>query len=264
MSNPAPIGIFDSGHGGLTVVKQLHKVLPHENIVYFGDLARVPYGSKSPSQIIGYNKEIMNFLAHQKSKMILIACNTSSAIALEDNRSEFAMPILGLIAPAAQGCVKLTKTKKVSVLATQATVKSDAYAKQIKMIDPEIQVQSIACPEFVPLVEEDKTETSEAETIVKKYMDQVKHFNPDVLIHGCSHYPYLEFQMKKFLSESVSFLDPAVPIVEQAKKILEIQDELNTDSKPGMIRYFSSQYNAQGQYLIKETPELFAKKKVKA
>ncbi len=262
MSNSAPIGIFDSGHGGLTVVRQLHKVLPHENIIYFGDLARVPYGSKSPEQIISYNKEIMNFLAHQKSKMILIACNTSSAIALEDNRSEFPMPILGLIAPAAQLCVKITHAKKVSVLATQATVKSDAYAKQIKMIDPTIQVQSIACPEFVPLVESDKINSPEAEMVVKKYMEQVSQFNPDVLIHGCSHYPYLEFQMKKFLKSQLQFLDPAVPIVEQAKKILEIQDELNTDSKPGIIRYFSSQYDPQGQYLVKETPELFTKKKV--
>jgi len=264
MPNSSPIGIFDSGHGGLTVVRQLHKILPHENVVYFGDLARVPYGSKTPAQIIGYNKEIMNFLAHQKSKMILIACNTSSAIALEDNRSEFAMPILGLIAPAANLCAKLTKTKKVSVLATQATVRSDAYAKQIKMVDPDIHVQSIACPEFVPLVENNQIHTEQAEAVVKKYMEQVNHFNPDVLIHGCSHYPYLEFQMKKFCHSSLHFLDPAVPIVEQAKKILEIQDELNTDPAGGQIHYFSSQYNAQGQYLIKETPELFIKKKVAA
>ncbi len=264
MSNTAPIGIFDSGHGGLTVVKQLHKVLPHENVVYFGDLARVPYGSKSPEEIISYNKEIMNFLAHQKSKMILIACNTSSAIALEDNRSEFAMPVLGLIAPAAQLCAKLTKTKKVTVLATQATVKSDAYAKQIKMVDPAIQVQSIACPEFVPLVENDQMHTPEAEAVVKKYMEQVNQFTPDVLIHGCSHYPYLEFQMKKFSKQELQFLDPAVPIVEQAKKILEIQDELNADGEAGAIHYFSSQYDVRGQYLIKETPELFIKKKVTA
>jgi glutamate racemase len=109
----------------------------------------------------------------------------------------------------------------------------------------------------VPLVEKHETHTPQAEAVVKKYMDQVNAFHPDVLIHGCSHYPYLEFQMKKFCHASLQFLDPAVPVVEQAKKILEIQDELNTDAKAGSIHYFSSKYDAQGHYLIKETPELF-------
>lgn len=192
MSNSQPIGVFDSGVGGLTVAKEILSNLPEEKIIYFGDTARVPYGNKSKETIIRYSRQIVKFLISQGVKAITIACNTASALALETIQQEFDIPIIGVVEPGALAAVKATRNHKIGVIGTSGTVSSGLYEKLIQQIDPKAKVYSRACPLFVHLVEEGMINDPVTIIMIHRYLDDlVQHHDIDSLILGCTHYPLL-------------------------------------------------------------------------
>ncbi len=174
-----PIGMFDSGLGGLTVLKEVQKVLPGENIVYFGDTAHVPYGNKSAETIVRYSLQIANFLSRQNIKLLIVACNSASAYALDALKKELDIPVIGVIAPGAKTAVSLSRTQKIGVLGTKATIRSNAYQMLIRSLAPESEVYPVCCPLFVPLVEENYLEKPAAELIVRDYLSPLKNYGID-------------------------------------------------------------------------------------
>ena len=187
----APIGVFDSGIGGLTVVKEIINNLPDENIVYFGDTARVPYGNKSKNTVLRYSRQIVNFLKTKGVKAIVVACNTASALALDDLEKEIDIPIIGVVKPGAYAAVNTTKNNRVGVIATQSTVQSRLYQEIIAKQAPQINVFAKACPLFVPLVEEGWTNDTITLEVAKRYLRELQDKDIDTLILGCTHYPLL-------------------------------------------------------------------------
>src|SRR5699024_2567262 len=187
----APVGVFDSGVGGLTVAREIMRNLPSEKIVYFGDTARVPYGNKSRENIIRYSRQIIHFLLEQQVKAIVIACNTASAFALDEVRDEFGIPILGVIEPGARVAAQETKNKKVGVIGTEGTIGSGIHAAFLRSLDPEITVIGKACPLFVPLVEEGWLHDPVTMEVVARYLQEFKDRDADTLILGCTHYPLI-------------------------------------------------------------------------
>ncbi len=191
MEKEKPIGVFDSGIGGLTVVKRIANTLPEEDIVYFGDTARVPYGSKSNSTVIEYSIQDARFLMNKNVKVIVAACNTASSIAIEQLRKNFDVPVIGMIEPGAQLAVKETKNKKIGVIGTRATISNKAYSKEIKRLDPQILVFEKACPLFVPLAEEGWIDHKATYEIAEEYLAELRDLKIDTLVLGCTHYPLL-------------------------------------------------------------------------
>jgi len=222
MNNNAkePIGVFDSGLGGLTVVKELIHELPNERIVYFGDTARVPYGTKSSDTIIRYSREIVRALLKYKVKMIVVACNTASSLALDVLKKEFDLPLLGVIEPGARKAVAITRNKKVGIIATSSTVKSGKYAGKIVQLDKRISVESQSCPLFVPLVEEGWFDHAVTFTVAKHYLKDIKKSNVDTLILGCTHYPLLKKVLSKVMGPKVQLVDSAREVALQVKELL--------------------------------------------
>lgn len=214
------IGIFDSGIGGLSVVKVLWRHLPQYKIIYFGDTARFPYGAKGPEIIKKYARENTEFLIKKGAKVIIVACNTASAVALEDLRKKFLMPIFGVIDSAADQAVRLTKNKKIGVIGTRATIGSKIYEKKIKSIDPQIKVFSQACPLLVSLVEENWINRSETKSIVKKYLQPLKNKKIDTLILGCTHYPFIKNITQKEMGRSVRLVDSGEELILFLKNFL--------------------------------------------
>ncbi|MCK5580295.1 MAG: glutamate racemase [Candidatus Omnitrophica bacterium] len=204
-----PIGVFDSGLGGLTVVKALMRNLPNEDIVYFGDTARVPYGTKSREAIVRFSKENTQLLLKHKVKMVVVACNSSSSYALPSLRKNFDVPVVGVIAPGVKKALQVTRNNRIGVIATSATTKSEAYVKQIKKISSEARVVSQACPLFVPLVEEGWINKGVTLNIAKEYLSQVRKAKVDTLILGCTHYPLLKPVLKKVMGSKVYLVDSA-------------------------------------------------------
>ena len=192
----APIGVFDSGVGGLTVAREISRQLPYENIVYFGDTARVPYGSKSQNTIIRFSEQIIRFLRTKQVKAIVIACNTASALALDAVKDEFDLPIIGVVIPGARAAVEATTNGKVGVVGTEATVQSGMYTKVIQGMNPKIEVIEKACPLFVPLVEEGFKEHIVTKQIIEYYLESMRNTDIDAMILGCAHYPLLPAEQK--------------------------------------------------------------------
>ena len=244
-----PIGVFDSGIGGLTVVKELMRQLPEEDIVYLGDIAHLPYGIKSPSTIIRFTLDNVLFLLKQRVKLIIIACNTASSLALDAMKDHFSIPIVGVIQPGAKRAVSLTKTNCIGVIGTRSTIKSKAYDKQIKKINPDIQVISQACPLFVPLVEEGWLNEPEAVSIAKKYLKALKRKNPkmDTLILGCTHYPLLKPIIRQIFKDKVTLIDSAQQVVRQVSGLLIEQ---------GLIKH-NSRRNGKYKFFVTDDPEAF-------
>ncbi|MGI6012177.1 MAG: glutamate racemase [Ruminococcus sp.] len=232
MDNQAPIGVFDSGVGGLTVAREIMRNLPGERIVYFGDTARVPYGSKSRQTIIRYSRQIVRFLRTQGVKAIVVACNTASALALEDIEHEIDIPIIGVMKPGARAAAAATKNGRIGVIGTESTIRSGMYPRFIKAIDPEIAVLGKACPLFVPLVEEGWLKDSVTDEVARRYLNELTRENIDVLILGCTHYPLLRSTVKKVVGDSVELVNPAYETAQELKRLLEGKNLLN----PGMIR----------------------------
>ena len=205
----APIGVFDSGVGGLTVAREIMRNLPSEKIVYFGDTARVPYGSKSKETIIRYSRQIIRFLQQQKVKAIVVACNTASAFALDAVRDEFDIPIIGVIEPGAKVAAAQTRNKRVGIIGTVGTVGSGIHAEYLKHLDPEITVFGKACPLFVPLVEEGWLHDPVTDEIASRYLSILKERYIDTLVLGCTHYPLLRSTMRRLMGEDVTLVNPA-------------------------------------------------------
>ncbi|NJL83262.1 MAG: glutamate racemase [Chloroflexaceae bacterium] len=219
------IGIFDSGVGGLTVLKQLHRRLPHESILYFADTARLPYGTRSQSEILQFVREILSWMESERVKMVIMACNTSSALALEAVQTEFTFPILGLILPGARAAV--TAGKRIGVVATPATAVSGAYRRAILEIDDLAQVWEVGCPEFVPLIEANRLWEPYTRTIAQQYLSSLLAQNIDTLIYGCTHYRHLSPLFTQLLPPAIHLIDPAEPVVSAAEQELELMGLAN-------------------------------------
>lgn len=223
----APIGVFDSGVGGLTVVREMVRHLPNENIVYFGDTARVPYGSKSQKTIIRFSEQIIRFLKTKQVKAIVIACNTASALALDAVRDEFDVPIMGVVIPGARAAVETTANQKVGVVGTDATVQSGMYTKIIQEMNPQIQVIEKACPLFVPLVEEGFKEHVVTREVIEYYLESMKESDIDAMILGCTHYPLLRSKIRAYLGDKIQIVNPAYETAMDLKQLLKEQDMEN-------------------------------------
>ncbi|MEF9945280.1 MAG: glutamate racemase [Lachnospiraceae bacterium] len=237
-----PIGVFDSGVGGLTVAREIMRQLPEENLVYFGDTARVPYGSKSKDTIIRYARQIIRFLQTQNVKAIVIACNTASALALDVVREECEIPVLGVILPGARAAVTSTENKKIGVIGTEATVRSATYSKIIHGYDKTVSVIGKACPLFVPLVEEGFAKHVVTEEIIDYYLSEMKDSDIDTLILGCTHYPLLRSKIGTYMGETIHLVNPAYETAMDLKQALEKQHLINQGTKEvhGTYKFYVS------------------------
>ena len=209
MGKDAAIGIFDSGIGGLTVLQQVARLLPHERLVYLGDTARTPYGTKSPDVVRQYACENADFLVNRGLKMLVVACNTVSAVALDMLRDRYEVPIVGVIEPGVQTALKCSKKRRVGVIGTEATIASRAYTHALHARDMEVEVLTRACPLFVPLVEEGWIENNVAREAALVYLNSLKHSGIDTLILGCTHYPLLKKCLADILGPTVRLIDSA-------------------------------------------------------
>jgi len=212
------IGVFDSGVGGLTVLTRICDQMSHERVIYFGDTARVPYGNRSKSEILRFVREIIAWMMGLEVKMIIMACNTSSALVLEEVRSEFPIPILGIILPGARAAVK--NGKKIGVVSTQATADSNAYKQAVLEIDPTAQVWQVGCQDFVPLIEGDRIYDPYTLAVAKRYLNPLIEAGIDTLVYGCTHYPHLAPVFKQILPEHISLVDPAEHLTAAAQQEL--------------------------------------------
>src|SRR5699024_1167334 len=235
-----PIGVFDSGVGGLTVLYELMELLPYENYVYFGDTARVPYGSKNGEIILKYSREAADFLLAKDIKMLVIACNTATAYALKELQEELDIPVIGVIEYGAKACIKETKSKRVGIIGTEGTIKSRQYEKELRKLDEDLLIVTNACPLFVPLVEEGMQDTEVAYLVAKKYLLGIMSKNIDSLILGCTHYPVLRYTIGKVVGDKVKLINPAFETAQAIKDILIKEDILNKESKFGKCEYFCS------------------------
>jgi glutamate racemase len=223
MENNAPIGVFDSGVGGLTVAREIMHQMPKETIVYFGDTARVPYGSKSKDTVITYSRQIIEFLKTKHVKAIVIACNTASALALETVKLETDIPIIGVVKPGAKTAAEATKNKKVGIIGTEATINSGIYTAYLNKIKPKVQVYSKACPLLVPLVEEGLLYDSVTVEIAKRYLHEMKEYNVDTLVLGCTHYPLIRDTLQKVMGNEVFLVNPAYETAKSLKQVLILE-----------------------------------------
>jgi len=234
------IGVFDSGMGGLTVVKALTQVLPNENIIYFGDTARLPYGNKSAETIIRYSKEIAWHLKESDVKIIVIACNTASAYALEALQSELDIPVIGVIKPSALRAVEESPSGRIAVLGTRATINSDAYKREILAIQPDADITQIACPLFVSLAEEGFVNHPATKLIISEYLRAILVNAPDTLLLGCTHYPLLVPALREFIGQRIHIVDSATSCAEAVKSLLHNERLLSSSSSPGTYRFIVS------------------------
>lgn len=242
------IGIFDSGIGGLTVLKEIVAKLPRENIIYLGDTARVPYGIRSPETVTRYSFENTNFLLSQEIKMLVIACNTASAISLEAVKKEYPLPVIGVLEPGARAAVAVTTTRIVGVIGTEATIGSGAYEKAIKRLAPDVTVHSLACPLFVSLAEEGWTDNDVAVLVAEKYLSPLRGSGIDTLVLGCTHYPLLKSVIARAIGSEINLIDSAT---ETAKEVAEVLEKLKWKG------------NGQGQgirkFYVTDSPSRFEK-----
>lgn len=236
----AAIGVFDSGVGGLTVVREIMRQLPNENIVYFGDTARVPYGHKSQDTIIHYSRQIIRFLQTQNVKAIVVACNTASALALETVSKEVDIPVIGVVIPGARAAAEMTDFKKVGVVATEATINSQIYTKVLQRMDENIVVVGKACPLFVYLVEEGFAKHKIAEDAIDFYLEDMKKSDIDTLILGCTHYPLLRNKIRAYMGDGINLVNPAYETAMDLKNLLEEYELLNEEEHEQTYAFYVS------------------------
>ncbi len=237
--NNNSIGVFDSGLGGLTAVKSIIKELPNENIVYFGDTARLPYGTKTEQTIKQYAEGDIKFLLSHNVKLIVIACGTASSVALDDMKEKFDIKIIGVVEAACNAAVKASKNGKVGVLGTSATIKSCSYLKGISKLDNDIKVYQKACPLFVPLVENGHFNTEVTKLVVKEYLEDIKKEGIDTLILGCTHYPLLEEAIMEYMGEEVTIINVCAELAKVIPSILGT-DNMADHSAQGECKYYVS------------------------
>ncbi|MBQ7097796.1 MAG: glutamate racemase [Clostridia bacterium] len=241
-----PIGVFDSGLGGLTCVREIMRIMPGEDVIYFGDTGRVPYGTRERETLLKYVRQDIRFLETFDIKMIIIACGTASSAALPWISSEFGTEIIGVVEPAAKAAVKATKSKRIGVLGTSGTVKSGKYIEYIKSICPEAKVFQKACPMFVPLVENGYADKAVARLFAEEYLEEIKAQDVDTLILGCTHYPLLKPIISEIMGEDVVLIDSGAEAAGFALERLSLCDKLSHSD--------SGQYN----YFVSDSAETFA------
>ena len=245
MPDSRPIGVFDSGLGGLTVAKAIKAKLPNENIVYLGDTARVPYGNKSTLLVTDYATQIINFLLEENAKLIVVACNTASALALPALQSEFQVQILGVILPGSKAAVHATRNKHVGVIGTIATINSNAYSQALNEIDSSIQITAQACPLFVPLVEEGWLNGPVPSEVTASYLKSINVANVDTLILGCTHYPLLKPMIQEHVNDNTVLIDSAETVAEEAAIILLEKKMLADSNNKGLLKCFVTDFPVQ-------------------
>jgi glutamate racemase len=216
--DPRSIGVFDSGVGGLTVFKEMERALPGESLVYLGDTARVPYGTKSAETVVRYSLEAMRFMRHQEVKMVVVACNTASSVAIEAMAAEDGVPVLGVILPGAHRAAEISKSGRIGVIGTRATIGSGAYERAILAKRPEAEILSKPCPLFVPLAEEGWTDNDIALHVAEQYLLPFKEAGVDVLVLGCTHYPLLKDVIGRVMGEGVKLVDSAESTAEEVRR----------------------------------------------
>ena len=234
-----PIGIFDSGVGGLTVFREICRLFPHEDIVYFGDTARVPYGNKSPETIIRFTVENINFLKKYNVKVIVIACNTASAVLL-DLKKKFRIPVINVIEPGARQALLVSRNKKIGVIGTESTIRSRTYEKVLQRYNPSAKIFTRACPLFVPLIEEDWIRKPETRLIVKRYLSGLKATEIDTLIMGCTHYPLLKPIIQKEVGKKIKLIDSARAVAEELEDLLKAKRLPLKEKRLSRYRFFVS------------------------
>ncbi|MDH7514362.1 MAG: glutamate racemase [Bacteroidota bacterium] len=234
------IGVFDSGIGGLTVVRALMKRLPHESIIYFGDTARVPYGSKSAEVVKKYALEDAEFLVRNKVKLIVVACNTASSVAMDVLRERFDIPLIGMIEPGSRKALQLSKVGRIGVIGTLATIASGSYRKEIHSQNPSVTVIDRACPLFVPLAEEGWIGHRVSRLVAEEYLSIFRDSGIDTLILGCTHYPILRSVIQDTVGESVKLVDSGDAAAEEIEKMLADRGEINpSEDEPNHVFYVS-------------------------
>ena len=240
MSDSAPIGVFDSGMGGLTVVREIMNQLPNESIIYFGDTARVPYGPKSPDTVLRYSREITSYLRSEGIKALVVACNTATAHALPALRREFDFPIVGVIQPGARAAVAATKSKRVGVIGTAGTIKSRAYEKEIRKLLPDVDLTAQACGLFVPLVEEGWLDTEPTRAIARNYLAPFVTAEVDTLVLGCTHYPLIKSVIGNAVGRDVRLIDSAHETAREAADVLRTTNLENQTPDGARYRFIAS------------------------
>ena len=239
--NNNPIGVFDSGLGGLTVLKELLRILPSENIIYFGDTARVPYGTKSKNAVKNFSKQITKFLIGHNVKLILVACNTASAIALNDiKKIAKKIPVVGVIKSGVRAAGSSTVNKKIGVIGTSATVKSESYKSVVKKLNGKIKIVQQPCPLFVPLVEEGWTDGKITKDIAKIYLQSLKKAGCDVVILGCTHYPMIKKIIQEVVGRNIKLIDSAEEVSKDVRKILSNKGLIRPAKSRGYLRFYVS------------------------
>jgi glutamate racemase len=246
MSSSAPIGVFDSGIGGLTVVREMIGQLPNESIIYFGDTARMPYGPKSPDTVLRYSREITSYLLAEGVKALVVACNTATAHALPALREEFAIPIIGVIEPGARAAVASTKTNRIGVIGTAGTIKSRAYEKEIKKLLPNANVTAQACALFAPLVEEGWLDSEVTRAVARNYLAPIVSAEVDTLVLGCTHYPLMKTVIGNVVGRAVRLIDSAYETARETGQFLRAKGlEMDT---PDSARY---------RFIASDAPDTF-------
>lgn len=245
----APIGVFDSGVGGLTVMKEIMHQIPSEKVVYFGDTARVPYGNKSKETVTKFSRQIVHFLQTQNVKAIVAACNTASALALDELEREVDIPMIGVVKPGAEVASEATKNGKIGVIATEGTISSAVYSRYIKEINKDANVIEKACPLFVPLVEEGLWRDPVTDEIARRYLAELIDIDIDTLVLGCTHYPLIRETVGKIMGDSVTLVNPAYETARELKELLTKEDLLRLEEpKLGDNKY---------QFYVSDSSEKF-------
>jgi len=250
------IGVFDSGIGGLTVAHELMMRLPNEEIVYLGDTARLPYGTKSPETVLRFLRENLAFLKRKNVKMIVVACNTASSVALPKLLEEEDLPLVGVLLPGARAAARATRTKRVAVIGTTATIRSGAYEDALWELEPAIKLWSRACPLFVPLVEEGWHEDEITVLTAKRYLDPMADFDADTLVLGCTHYPVIKDVISRVVGEKVVLVDSAHETAAEVERVLAKRALRSDLDRPGRIAVYVTDI----PYLFKEVGERFLRR----
>ncbi len=238
-----PIGVFDSGVGGLTVLKELKNKLPHEDFIYVGDTARVPYGVKSKATITKFASQIVDFLITKNVKLIVIACNTVSSNSLQELKKNYSLPIMGVIEPGVRLALDTTKNNRIGIIGTQSTIRSHKYKEYIENHNKKIRVYEKACPLFVPLVEELSLEGEVTQLVIKNYLEELKRKKIDTLILGCTHYPLLEKALHKFFDKKVELINSGYPVSLVVYYRIREQNLFHSDHRKGKIVLYASDVN---------------------
>jgi glutamate racemase len=258
ITSKSPIGIFDSGIGGLTVAKSIFKLLPNENIIYLGDSARLPYGTKSKETVILYSIECLKFLLKKKVKLVVIACNTASAISVPFLSKITKIPVIGVIGPGASAAIQTTKNHKIGVIGTRATINSAAYEKEIRKLSSRAKVFSQNCSLFVQMAEDGWTDNKVADLTAREYLASLKKSDIDTLIMGCTHYPILRNTIQKVIGKRIHLIDPGEETAKKVKTTLDDSGLLNEQKREGYHKFFVTDFPVN----FKEVSERFLGKKI--